>query len=89
MSRLHAKPDPIAEAEVLQIDADGRYRWYEEEADSEVHGVSLYDAIENAEPAWRGFQLLEVRGKQVGIGAEFQSSFSRDELLEAGDHPES
>ena len=73
----------------LFLDVDGFYRWYEEEADCEVCGASLLNAIENAEMVWRGFQLVEVRGQQMGVEAEIRNSYAVDELEEADQDPES
>jgi hypothetical protein len=107
MSYQHAKQEPIADAEVLHMDAaeeddvqdprlmqlyldsDGRYRWYEEDAASEVASDSLLGAFEEAEAAWDGFQLVELRGEAVGPDLEINDTYAADELAEiAGDEEE-
>ncbi len=102
MSYQHAKADPIAEAEIvhmnadeeddvqdprlmeLYLDSDGRYRWYEEDAASEVASDSLLGAFEEAESSWDGFQLVELRGEAVGPDLEIDDTYAADELAELG-----
>ncbi len=104
MSYQHAKDEPIAQAEVMHMDAseeddvqdprllelyldtDVRYRWYEEEAASEVASDSLLGAFEEAESAWDGFQLVELRGQAVGPELEIDDTYAADEIAEVGLH---
>jgi hypothetical protein len=74
--------DDIREPRLLQLflDSDGRYRWYEEEEASEVSSHNLLEAVEGAESAWDGFQIVEVRGAPVQPDSKLEDSYGPEEL---------
>ena len=80
--------DEVQEPRLLELflDTDGRYRWYEEDAPSEVASDSLLGAFEEAESAWDGFQLVELRGQAVGPDLEVDDTYAADELHDLGVH---
>ena len=74
--------DDIHEPRLLQLflDSDGRYRWYEEEEASEVSSANLLEAVEGAEAAWEGFQIVEVRGAPVQPNSKIEDAYGPEEL---------
>jgi hypothetical protein len=69
----------------LYLDTDEMYRWYEEDAASEIAADSLLGALEEAAGAWEGFQLVELRGRSVGSDEEVEESYAVDEIAELED----
>lgn len=74
--------DDIHEPRLLQLflDSDARYRWYEEEEASDVSSPNLLEAIEGAETAWEGFQIVEFRGEPVTQKLEIPDAYGAEEL---------
>lgn len=74
--------DDIHEPRLLQLflDSDGRYRWYEEEEASDVSAENLLEAVEAAETAWQGFQIVELRGEPVTQKLEIPDAYGPEEL---------
>ncbi|MBI1357080.1 MAG: hypothetical protein GC160_22290 [Acidobacteria bacterium] len=74
--------DDLREPRLLQLylDSDARYRWYEEDEASEFASRNLLEAIEAAEDAWDGFQLVEFRGTAVDPATTIPDAYAVDEL---------
>jgi len=74
--------DEVREPRLLQLflDADARYRWYEEEEASDVSSRNLLEAIEGAESAWDGFQVVEFRGEPVTPNMSIEDSYAPEEI---------
>jgi hypothetical protein len=66
----------------LYLDTDETYRWYEEDASSEVASDSLVGALEEAGASWHGFQLVELRGRTVEPDIEVEETYAADEISE-------
>lgn len=66
----------------LFLDTDEIYRWYEEDAASEVASDSLVGAMEEASASWDGFQLVELRGRSVEPDTEVEETYAADEIAE-------
>ena len=66
----------------LYLDTDETYRWYEEDAASEVASDSLVGALEEASASWHGFQLVELRGRTVEPDIEVEETYATDEISE-------
>ena len=80
---IHTEEDnDVREPRLLQLflDSDARYRWYEEDEASEVASRNLLDAVERAENAWDGFQLVEFRGASVEPGLKIEDAYGVEEL---------
>lgn len=69
----------------LYLDTDEMYRWYEEDAASEIASDSLVGAMEEAAGAWDGFQLVELRGRVVEPDEEVEETYAADEIAELDD----
>jgi len=69
----------------LYLDSDEMYRWYEEDAASEIASDSLLGAMEEAAGAWDGFQLVELRGRGVEPDEEVEETYAVDEIAESDD----
>lgn len=69
----------------LYLDTDEMYRWYEEDAASEIASDSLIGALEEAAGAWDGFQLVELRGRTVEPDEEVEETYAADEIIELDD----
>jgi hypothetical protein len=69
----------------LYLDTDEMYRWYEEDAPSEVASDSFLGAMEEAAGAWDGFQLVELRGRSVEPDEEVEETYAADEIAELDD----
>ncbi len=69
----------------LYLDTDEMYRWYEEDAASEIASDSLLGALEEAAGAWDGFQLVELRGRSVDSDEEVEETYAADEVAELDD----
>lgn len=69
----------------LYLDTDEMYRWYEEDAASEISSDSLVGALEEAAGAWDGFQLVELRGRAVDPDEEVEETYAADEIAELDD----
>jgi hypothetical protein len=76
--------DEVAAPRLLQLflDTDAVYRWYEEDAASEVEGPTLHEAFAAAEEAWESFQLVEFRGEPVAPATDIEDTYAADELEE-------
>ncbi len=74
--------DEVVDPRLLQLflDSDGVYRWYEEDAASEVDAPTLHEAFAAAEEAWESFQLVEYRGEPVAPDTEIADAYAADEL---------
>lgn len=46
----------------LALDSDGRYRWYlaHDNADTEVSGATIAEAMDTAWDSWRSWEFTEV-----------------------------
>ncbi len=64
----------------LFLDSDGRYRWYEEDAETDVNATTLLEVLQEAEGAWDGFQVVEIRGEPVVPGTDIKDAYAVDEL---------
>jgi hypothetical protein len=64
----------------LYLDADARYRWYEEDSPTPASGITTTAAIAAAQTRWDGLELFEYRGQAIDPKTEVEEVYAVDEL---------